>query len=282
MLPIRLRCCRQGSQFLFSTVTDTSGVMTSLLYFRTKNGKIPYWDSNNFQFSRVTPASSSSSNAVVLLYTDTTTAIYRQNVRIARLDAMPSKGRVTNINLQDSVIAITSKATLSTTAMALTKFSSSGTATNNFNNFILAPPTPSTLVLTTASNTLKSFNSGVPISNSAFTLYLRSSVTSKDPRTGKTPVNGTIWTQGQARRFYFYHTLAQNGQLSFITVRKYGSGCLPSGVAITNIIDNSSSVKYEVQVIAIACKSLHVADVKSGKINVSIPMLVGTVGTAFN
>lgn len=263
-------------------MADTSGVLKSLLYFRTQGGKIPYWDSNNFQFSRVTPASSSSSNAVVLLYTDTTTTIYRQNVLISRLDALPSKGRVTNINLQDCVIAITATSTLSTTAMALTEFTSSGTATDNFNNFILAPPAPSTLVLNIASNTLKSFNGGVPISNSGFTLYLRSSVTSKDPRTGKTPVNGSVWTQGQARRFYFYHTLAQNGQLSYVTVRKYGSGCLPSGVAVTNIIDNSATVKYEVEVVAIACKSLSVADVKSGKINVSIPMLVGTVGTAFN
>ncbi|KAL6782044.1 hypothetical protein ACKKBF_B10450 [Auxenochlorella protothecoides x Auxenochlorella symbiontica] len=268
----------QGSNFRFGTYTD-SGSGTALISFQASGGGWAYWDSNDYHFDRVTPAASSSANKLVLLACDVSTTLYRQNLYISRLDPLPAGGRLTNANIQDCMMVVSASAALSAAQMALPVFRSGTVKSNNFNNFMLTAPAIAGLTASTSPNTRASFNGGLPLTSSLFTLALRANKPSRDPRTGKTPADGKTWPAGEARRFYFYHGLAQNQQLVYVTVPKIGAACQPSGVAITGIFDNSATVPYEVEVVAVACKPLVVADVKSGKVNISFPVLVGTVGT---
>ncbi|KAK2080675.1 hypothetical protein QBZ16_000529 [Prototheca wickerhamii] len=236
----------QGNSVNFGSFVDNSGVSQALVYFKTTGGAEAYWDSNDFTFGTVTPRSSSSSNTFTLIKADTTSlTVYRQNVR-----------------------------------MQLPTFHTDGVTSNNFNNFVLKPPSRPAVAAMTARNSRSKFNGNVPLTHTTFGVVIRNAVPSKDPRTGKTPANGPTWPRGEARRFYIYHGLAQNGQMVFATVPTHGTGCLPSGIAITNIFDRSSTTKYEVEIVAVACKTLSMADIRSGKININFNMLIGSVGTA--
>ena len=218
----------------------------------------------------------------MLIKADTTSlTVYRQNVRVTgSLKPFPPLGRLTNANLQDSLLDLVLSAPLTGPQMQLPTFRTDGVVSNNFNNFVLKPPSRPAVAALTVRNSRSKFNGNVPLTHTTFGVVIRNAVPSKDPRTGKTPANGPTWPRGEARRFYVYHGLAQNGQMVFATVPTHGTGCLPSGVAITNIFDRSSTTKYEVEIVAVACKTLSVADIRSGKVNINFNMLIGSVGTA--
>lgn len=266
------------------TWTDRVGASQSLVYYRKTGGGLANWDSNTFTFGTVTPKSGTKTQ-LVLVRADFLDTLYRVNLVVGRLNPMPGTSRYTNANLQDSVISVTPSSRPMSANLELTHFKTGSTLTSNFNDIFINYSPSTAVTATTASNSLKSFNGGAVITQSQFNVRLRASVPSRDPRLGSKaplPPNGKVWPVGEIRRFYIYHGLAQNGQLRFITVPQVGAGCTggAGSVAVTGIFDNSAAVKWELQLAVQPCVPITVADMASGKVNVSFPMIVGSMGSS--
>ena len=119
-----------------------------------------------------------------------------------------------------------------------------------------------TFALAAAPNSRAAFNGGTPLFSNRFTVTAKAA---------------GAWKAGTSRVFYLYHMLAQGRSLTYMTVPGAGAGCLPSGVMVAGLYDNSGvspvpnikATPYEITITLTACRALPAGAVAA------VPLLVG-------